>query len=109
MKKRLLIVTIVLGTLGSYQAFAQSPSSTQSANATMKEQAPFAKETPKLVTPLNLPPRSNESSAINRAGGISSQPWAQTAEREQLKHNYPNDQTPEPKFDLLSVNFGLKH
>ena len=107
MKRKLLIVTIVLGALGSYQAFAQSPSPTPHANATMTEQAPFAKETPKLVTPLNLPPRSTESTTINRAGGISSRPWTQIAESEQLNRGFPNDQTPEPKFDLLSVNFGF--
>ena len=108
MKRKLTIVMIILGTIGFSQAYAQSPSPKTSASATMTEQAPFAKESPKLVTPLNLP-KTSEPSAINRAGGISSQSWAQTAEREQLRQGFPNDQTPEPKFDLLSVNFGAKH
>ena len=107
MKRRLTILIVALGTVGFSQAFAQSPST--SANAKMTEQSPFAKEMPKMVTPLNLPPQTKESSAINRAGGISSQPWTQTAERVQLKQGFPNDQTPEPKFDLLSINLGPKH
>lgn len=108
MKRKLTIVMIVLGAVGFSQAYAQSPSPKTSANATMTQQAPFAKESPKLVTPLNLP-KTSEPSAINRAGGVSSQPWAQIAEREQLRQGFPNDQTPEPKFDFLSLNLGPNH
>ena len=108
MKMKATILVVGIGTLGFFQAMAQPASPAQSANATVTEKTTFAKEMPKMVTPLNLP-QTKESTTINRVGSMSSQPWAQIAEREQLRQGWPNSETPEPWFDLLSVNLGSGH
>jgi hypothetical protein len=107
MKMKTTILVVGLGTFGFLQAMAQSaPARNQPAtSATIVQQTPFAKQMPKMVTPFNLP-KTGESSAINRVGGISSQPWAVTAERQDETMGFPNNETPEPRFNLLSVNLG---
>lgn len=109
MKMKATIVVVAFGTLGFFQALAQTTTGpTQGATATISEKTPFVKEMPKMVTPLNLP-QTQESSAISRVGGTSSQSWPQIVEREHARQGFPNDQTPEPKFDLFAVNFGARH
>ncbi len=108
MKLKATIVVVAFGTLGLFQAMAQSTSPSQSASATLTEKTPFAKQMPKMVTPLNLP-QTKEKSAINRAGGMSSQSWTQIAEREQTRPGFSSYDTPEPKFDLICVNWGPRH
>ena len=109
MKMKATMLVVAFGTLGFFQALAQSPTGpTQGANATVTEKAQFAKEMPKMVTPLNLP-QTQESTTTYRLGGTSSQSWPQIVEREHAKQGFPNNQTPEPKFDLLAINFGARH
>lgn len=109
MKMNATILVIGLGTLGFLPALAQSaPGQTQPiTSATIAQQTPFALQTPKVITPLNLP-KTSASSAINRVGGVSSQPWAVIAERQDETMGFPNTETPEPRLNLLSVNFGSK-
>jgi hypothetical protein len=110
MKMKTTIVVVGLGTLGFFQAMAQpTPAPNQPlTSATIAQQTPFAQLEPKVVTPLNLP-KTAESSAINRVGGISSRPWAAIAEQQDETTGFPNNETPEPKFNLLSVSLGAKH
>lgn len=105
MKLKATIVVVAFGTLGFFQAMAQTTGpSSPSSSATLTEKTTFVKEMPKMVTPLNLPP-AKESTTITRVGGMSSQSWTQIAEREQARHGFPNSETPEPRFDLLTVNW----
>lgn len=108
MKLKVTIAVVAFGTLGLFQAMAQSTSTSQSASATLTEKTSFAREMPKMVTPLNLP-QTKETTSIRHVGGMSSQSWAQIAEREQDRQGFPNSETPEPKFDLLSVNWSARH
>jgi hypothetical protein len=98
MKTKATILVVALGALGFLSASAQSTNQLSSSTSST-----LPKQNMKVVTPWHMPKETSNRFEIERAGNMSSRPWAEIAVDQEQKSDPQYRETPEPRFCLLSV------